>query len=236
MLVTLRNKVIFKNKESFEIKRTEDELKQIEEVWNKFIIGKNNIFNGDIYAVTNIKQENDQYELEIGKTKFADLIYAKETNKFKVYSLFSSILFKTKDNYYVVVKDSRNRLNLFGGMASDKDFIENTFNPELCLSREVKEELGISLDDKTIVSSLKASFVKIPDSEEAMYPTGIVYTAKLNLTKEELTEYFGNKKEKLDNEIKNILFYTNDNYLEMYNENDIREYIIEAIKIIEEEK
>lgn len=236
MLVTLKNEVIFKNKEEFEITRTNEELEKIEKVWNEFIDGKNNLFNGDIYTVTNIKEENEQYELEIAKTKFADLVYAKQTKAFKVYSLFSSILFKTKDNYYVIVKDNQNRLNLFGGMASNEDFFDNNFNPKACLEREVKEELGLSLTDQNIVSSCHASFIKIPDKEEYMCPTGIVYTAQLNLTKDELNEYFGNKKEKVDDEIKNILFYTNDNYLEMYNENDIREYIIEAIKIIESKK
>lgn len=233
MLVKI-NKVIFKNKEPIEIEKTKEQEEKITDTWNKFIVGKTDVFNGDIYAVTNIKNNDNYYELEIGKAKFADLIYAKLNNDLTIYSLFTSCLFKTKDNYYVVTKDKRDRLNLLGGMASTDDFVNNIFTPEICLERETKEELGLSINDKSQVSSYHPTFVKIPSTTEKMYPTGVVYTGILNFTKEELEKYFIDHKNNFDNEIKELLFYTKDNYLDIYKEKDIREYIVEAIKLLEE--
>ncbi len=232
MLVKV-NKVIFKNKEPLEIAKTKEQEEKINNLWNKFSSSKTDVFNGDIYAVTSIKSTNNNYELEIGKAKFADLVYAKQTNDLTIYSLFTSCLFKTKDNYYVITKDKNDRLNLLGGMASTDDFIDSEFRPEICLEREVKEELGLSLKDKKQVSSYQQAFIKMPSTDEKMYPTGVVYTGILNLTKDELEEYFITHKNNLDHEIKELLFYTKDNFLDIYKEKDIREYIVEAIKLLE---
>ena len=232
MLVKINN-VTFKNKNPFEIEKTKVQEEKINNLWTEFSKDKTDVFNGDIYTVTNISNIENDYTLEIGKAKFADLIYSKKTNDLTIYSLFVSCLFKTKDNYYLVLRDKNNRPNLLGGMASSSDFINNEFIPRICLEREAKEELAISINDLNQVASFEQTFLKVPSTEEKMYPTGVVYIGKLTLTKDELIEHFNTHKNNLDNEIIDILFYTKDNYLDILKEENTREYIVEAINFFE---
>ena len=192
-----------------------------------------NISNATDLAASYISNIENDYILEIGKAKFADLIYSKKTNDLTIYSLFVSCLFKTKDNYYLVLRDKNNRPNLLGGMASSSDFVNNEFIPEACLEREAKEELAISINDLNQVASYKQAFLKVPSTDEKMYPTGVVYIGELNLTKNELIEHFNTHKNELDHEIINLLFYTKDNYLDILKEENTREYIVEAINFLE---
>ena len=232
MLVKINN-VTFKNKVPFEIEKTKDQEEKIKVIWEEFSKNKTDVFNGDIYAVTNISNIENNYTLEIGKAKFADLVYSKETNDLTIYSLFTSCLFKTRDNYFLVLKDKNNRPNLLGGMASSCDFINDEFIPKLCLEREAKEELAISINDLNQVISYKKAFLKIPSTNEQMYPTGVIYVGLLNFTKEELKKYFITHKNDIDHEIIDLLFYTKDNYLDILKEENTREYIVEAIKLLE---
>ena len=48
----------------------------------------------------------------------------------------------TKDNKYVIIKNNHNCINLIGGMADKMDFIKNQFSPDLCIKREISEEIG----------------------------------------------------------------------------------------------
>ena len=232
MLITLNKEVKFKNKIPFSIEKTKTQEEKIKENWDQFIIGKTNYFNGKIYIVTDIIETKESYTLELASANFADLVFAKETHEMIVNSLFSSVLLKTQDNYYVFVKDRNYRMNLFGGMASSEDFINDSYNPTNCLIRELKEELGIDINDKNYVLNYYPAYLKIPvNTTESVYPTGIIYIANLKLTKQELERHFQVTKENLDHEIAELLFVTKDNYQELPNSNDSRSYIIEAIKL-----
>lgn len=178
---------------------------RIKDNWNSFIKNNDNYFDGEIYIVSSIKEENEILHLEVSKGKYSYLVYAKDHKELTVFTLFSSILFKTKDDYYLFIKNNHDRLNIIGGLASSEDFDNNTYNPTKCLKREVLEELGVSLDDKSIVSNYKMRFMSLPEKKDNIYPTGIVFTGDLVVTKEELKAYFKNNI--FDGEIKELVFY-----------------------------
>ena len=183
---------------------------KIKNNWNEFIKNHNNYFDGEIFIVGSIKEENEIMNLEVSKGKYSYLIYAIDHKELKVLTLFSSILFKTKDNYYLFIKNNHDRLNIIGGLASPEDFDNNIYNPTKCLKREVLEELGLDLDDKSIVSNYKMSFISLPGTEDNIYPTGIVFMGELTLDREELIDYFNNNK--FDDEIKELVFYQEKDY------------------------
>lgn len=237
MLIRIKTYPKFKNKVPFQIQNPPILQEKIDNVWNDFIKDKQDFFNGDIFIVTDIINNNDKYTLEIAKTKYADLVYSRKTQALTRRSLFSAILLETKDNYYVIVKDRRNKLNLLGGLASDEDFTNNNYNPTLCLKRELKEEINLDLEDKNIILDYAPIFLKIPVNEKAaMYTIGIIYTATLNYTKDELNNYFNNNKNNFDNEINELLYCTKNNYKEIKDFVDTRKYIFEALEILLEEK
>lgn len=233
MIVPIDKKLTFINKKPIEVYKDLSLEKRIQENWNAFLQENDGYFNGDIYVVTDLNETHEEYILEIGKAKYADLIYAKKNIDLSILSLFVSIALKTKDNYCVLIKNNHDMINTIGGFASNEDFINEIFSPEICLEREVKEEIGLNINNKNDIIEYHRKYLKIPAKKENMYPCGIVFTGLLNYTKTELEEYFNKQKENFDNEIKELLFYTKDNYLDLNKIENKASYLVELIETIE---
>ncbi len=196
-------------------------IDKIKNSWDEFIIDKdpNDFFDGDIYCVTDI--DDSVPLINISKTKFSALFYAKKTNEIIVRSLFSAGYIKTIDNYICIIINNRGeKLNLIGGMADSREIIDNKFDYKRCLIREFMEELGFDLiNDSNFEVTLK--YLKYPNKNElnkAHYPVGTIYEIKANYTKEQLIDMF-NKNEH-DGEVKELKFYNNDNYKDIFSCDD----------------
>ena len=192
-------------------------IDKIKKSWDEFIIDKdpNDFFDGDIYCVTDI--DDSVPSINISKTKFSALFYAKKTNEIIVRSLFSAGYIKTIDNYICIIINNRGgKLNLIGGMADSREINDNKFDYKRCLIREFMEELGFNLtNDSNFEVTLK--YLKYPYKSElnkAHYPVGTIYEIKTNYTKEQLIDMF-NKNEH-DREVKELKFYNNDNYKDIF--------------------
>ena len=206
---------------------------RIKEEWNEFIKDKDSdsFYDGDIYCVTDI---DDKIPLiKISKSKFSCLYYARKTNEITVRSLFSGGFITTSDNYVCIILNNRNnKLNAIGGMADNKDFINNKFDYYKCLVREFMEELGFDLvDDSNFDAILR--FLKYPSGEElnkAYYPVGTLYEIKTNYTKDQLIDMFN--KNKHDREVKELRFFNSNNYKEIYSYKSKTDYLDELFSII----
>ena len=206
---------------------------RVNEEWNEFINDKDSedFYDGDIYCVTDI---DDKIPLiKISKSKFSCLYYARKTNEIIVRSLFSAGFITTSDNYVCIILNNRdNKLNTIGGMADNKDFINNKFDYYKCLVREFMEELGFDLiNDSNFDAILR--FLKYPSEEEsnkAFYPVGTLYEIKTKYTKDQLIDMFNNNEH--DNEVKELKFYNNDNYKEVYSYNSKTDYLDELFSIL----
>lgn len=206
--------------------------KNIKEVWDDFIKDKNpnDFYEGDIYCVTDINQEN--LSINVSKTKYSSLVFAKKTNNLIIRSLFSASYIRTIDNYICIILDKRDRLNAIGGMADNKDFIDNNFESESCLIREVKEELGINLINNNNFEII-LKYLKYPSKTEltkSFYPVGTLYEIKTKYTKEELINIFKNNKH--ESEVKELKFYNKNNYKEVYSYENKAEYLDELFNLL----
>ena len=206
--------------------------KEIEKEWIKFSKDKNpkDFFDGDIYCVTDI-DENVPL-ISISKTKYSYLIYAQKTNKLVIRSLFSAGYIRTSDNYVCIILNNRNRLNTIGGMANNRDIKDDKFDYDGCLIREFKEELGIELNSN-LNFKIKLEYLKYPqgkDLDDSFYPVGTLYEIKTKYTKDELIDIFNNSKH--DCEVKNLKFYNQDNYNEIYSYDKKEEYLDELFNVL----
>ena len=117
-------------------------------------------------------------------------------------------------------------------MASNEDFTNNTFDYKKCLYREIKEELGINLDDNpNFINTLK--FLKVPSPEELKlhyYSLGTIFEINTILTKEELELLFKNNIH--DKEIKSLEFFNKENYKDLHNYKRKAKYIEELFNLI----
>lgn len=206
--------------------------KEIEKEWIKFSKDKNpkDFFDGDIYCVTDIDESVPL--ISISKTKYSYLIYAQKTNKLVIRSLFSAGYIRTSDNYACIILNNRNRLNTIGGMANNRDIKDDKFDYDGCLIREFKEELGIELDSN-LNFKIKLEYLKYPqgkDLDDSFYPVGTLYEIKTKYTKDELIDIFNNSKH--DCEVKNLKFYNQDNYNEIYSYDKKAEYLDELFNVL----
>ena len=206
---------------------------EIDNYWNKFSKEHPDMFNGDVLSVSSIEELDGDYNLTINAIEFCDIVYAKMVGNIKTRSLFSAGYILTNDNYVCFLINKNNIVNLFGGMASLEDFRDDTYDPNLCIEREFKEETGLDINSEKINYSMK--YLKYPSESENIkshYPVGIIYEIKVDYSKDELDSLF-NKLEH-DNEIKSILYLKLDENvnLDKYTK---KEYIDELYGLIKKE-
>lgn len=190
--------------------------KKIKDNWNKFIEGQDGYWDGDILAVTNYDSVNNV--LEVGRAKYSWLIYFITGGDLKIRGLFVSILFKTVDDYYLIVKNNHNMINIIGGMVDFEDLGDDDFNPDISLRREVMEELNLDLYNKNHISYYEFKYFRVPNMNGNYR---FVYRGILNFSKEEFIHYFDDNKGNLDGEILEVLLLTKEevNLLELDDDN-----------------
>ena len=148
----------------------------------------------------------------------------------KTRSLFSGGYILTNDNYICFVIDKNSIMNLVGGMASIEDFIKDKYNPNLCIAREFKEEIGLDINSDKFIYSIK--YIKYPNDIEDIkfhYSVGLIYEIRADYSKDELDYLFNHSKH--DNEIKSI-FYLKLNECANLNEYIKKDYIDELYSLI----
>ena len=233
MIVKAKNNIIFKNKNPIEIERNNTQIENIRQYYDEFVRDNKDIYNGNVYCITNITKQKSETIFELAKTKFEDIVYAHKHFDLKTRPLFVGTYFITIDGYYCIAKNNRNIVNLVGGMADDDDFENGSFNAEKCLYREVKEELGIDIREKQNITKINLKYLKVPSKQEdnlANYPIGIIYETFLKITSDKLEKEFNNNKNIIDGEIKEIILLKDFNILEHYDKK--ASYLIELFDCI----
>lgn len=127
--------------------------------------------------------------------------------------------------------------NLVGGYVDDTDFENDSFIPEKCLYREVKEELGIDIRENQNIVKINLKYLKIPNKEQnnlSNYLIGIIYETFLKITSKELEKEFNKNKYIIDGEIKEIVLLKDFNILEHCDKK--ASYLVELFECIKNEK
>jgi hypothetical protein len=210
-----------------------DYKNEIENYWNQFVQTHKNYFNGDILSVCDLKEQSGDFKISFNYIKFADVAYSKMVGNIKTRSLFSGGYIITKDGYICFVVDKHNSLSLVGGTAALEDVVNDEYNPDLCMIREFKEEIGLDITD--INFSFNKMFLKCPDEEDnkkCHFPIGVLYEIKTSYTKQELDDLFNSINH--DNELKTIVFLepNNPSQLDKYTKKDYLDDLYGLIKVV----
>ena len=204
---------------------------EIESFWKKYSKENPELFNGYVVSVQEIKElEDNSYDITINLLKYCEISYSKIIGNIKTRPFFSGGYIKTKDNYICFVIKQNSVVDLVGGLASNEDFVNDIYNPDMCLIREFKEEMGIDITSKNI----DIKYLKYPneiENEKSFFFLGIIYEIKLDLSMEELNALFKSKNH--DDELKSLLFLKDDDYniLDKY---DKKNYIDELFNLIKD--
>ena len=111
---------------------------------------------------------------------------------------------------------------LFGGIYDDRLLVKKVENNK---KYNMKEELGINIENPKFTIKLK--YLKYPSETEdkTAYPIGTIFEVKTEYTKDEIEEQF--KTNTHDNETSRLIFFNKDNYREIYNYKQKKQYIPE---------
>lgn len=205
---------------------------KIQSYWEIINKEKDFLRESNILIVSNFIKNNNDYLIELKKTTFSNYMYVKNQRNGDIRSLFSGAYILTKDQYIVAVMNRYyenelefETLNLVGGMADANDIVEGHYSSQKCLEREIKEELGFDINNSNW--DIKLKYLKFPSNSENSinYPIGTIYEIKTLYTKEQLDMMF--KKSLHDKEVKNLVFFSKDNYRDIENYEHKKQYMPE---------
>ena len=203
---------------------------EINSFWIKESSKRSDVFDGDIFSAVDIIEKGEVFNITICQIKFSDLIYSKYVGNIKTRAIFSGGYIITSDNYYCLVLDKTNNINLVGGMACPLDTENGVYNPDICLLREAYEEIGIDINSDKFNYSIK--YLKCPNNEENLknnYSVGTLYEIKTSYTKDELNNIFLNSNH--DNEIISLITFKKDDFSK-YDGYQKKDYIDELYSLI----
>jgi len=176
--------------------------REINKYWKKCLDSGKEYFNGELYMVTQIKETSQNSEIIVQKTNFAHWLYARNTindlGKYNLVTVFSSGLVITKDNKIVFGKmgeqaSTARKYQLSGGGLNDDDLQEDIFDMKYSIERELIEELGLNINDKSRVQGCEVAYLKTGGNGNV----AIIYEIKLNETAEEFLKKYNDFAEKL---------------------------------------
>lgn len=187
------------------------------------------LYNGQILIVSNLTINKNDYIIELEETTFSNYMYSKEYDG-DIRALFSGAYIVTADNFVVCVLNHYYKneleietLNLVGGMPEAKDIIDGKYSSKICLQREFKEELGLELEEENW--NIQLRYLKYPSENEnpVCYSIGTIYEIKTSYTKSKLKKMF--EEASHDNEVKKLVFFSKENYKEIYNYEHKKQYM-----------
>lgn len=215
-------------------KVTED---KVQEYWKQLQQETDLLHEGKILIVSELIKNEENYIIELKQTSFSYFMYVKEKKVGDIRCMFSGAYILTSDGYVICVLNDYyenemhfKTLNLVGGMADVGDIVAGDYSSQKCLKRELKEELGIELDEQNWNTQLK--YLKSPSKSEnpVGYPIGTIYEIKTAYTREQLQKLF--EKQSHDKEVNNLVFFSKENYKEIYNYEHKKQYLSELFEMI----
>lgn len=211
MLKNINNKKVVVFMKNTKIELPQNIQDKINENWKKIEEEGSNVWNGEVYGVTNLEDTEKEVIIECKKSNYAHYLYGERIGlpvQYECKNLSAGALIETSDHYYLVgeldeTTSYPHMLQVSGGGVDNADVKEERADIIKTILREVMEEINIDLEDKSIVSSFDTKYMYITEKNEQ---PGIQIFAKanLNMTAGELQEHY-----------KTYLAYLRENELEV---------------------
>lgn len=125
-------------------------------------------FRGDIFTVSEVIQSQDNITLTVELTDYAHFLHTIHKNKYEERDcrvIYTSVLVETADGKYVIGVMGEDtfapqKLQLFGGGIDKGDLKGYEIDLEHSAKKEIAEELGIDVSDKTIIKDFRPYLLK----------------------------------------------------------------------------
>lgn len=162
--------------------------KDVEEFWSD--INKDGIFHrGEVFTIESVTEEKDMYRILLNTTDYAHYLHSVKNNISDMEScrtIFAAGLVETTDSKFIIGEMASNtaypgRLQCAGGGLSYEDMIDDRFDLEKSVLREVSEELAV--DQEKHVEQCRPLLIKDIHVHDSLV---VLYHIKVNLSEDEL--------------------------------------------------
>ncbi len=230
-----------------EIILPDDLQNEIDKYWKSQIKDGRKYFNGELFALDEVIENKNKFEISVLKTNFAHLLYNRKVehdlDKYNVNTVFSSGLVITRDNKIILGKMGEQtslagKLQFSGGGLEFGDLgKDGIFDMRHSLNKELGEELGINVFDKDYVEQMNFYCIKSGGNENI----AIVYKINLKNSSEAFLQKYKLFTEQLNKnnilpEFEEIVFVSmKTNNIEEFiknNKNEIADYISGVLRSV----
>lgn len=184
--------------------------------WESLLISGKKFFNGDVFTINNIETNEDGVNIFVGLTNYAHFLYTINKNNYEDNDcrvIHTSALIETIDNKFAIGEMNEGtafpfKLQFIGGGIDKSDIKGEILDLEHNIKKEILEELGIEVENKSIVKSLKPCYLKSGGQSNFL---SVIYKLELLINEDELkvllnkhNEYLALKMEM--QEIRSLIF------------------------------
>ena len=219
----------------------------INQFWDKLTKENLNFYDGEIIAVQEIKENEEDILLNTRRTRYSHYLYDDRigvgNSVFWCCSLWGGILLITKDNYFVLGEMAETTstpfyIDTIGGASDINDVEQGKINITKTIERELKEEMNLELNDAKQIVNYHVKYIERPEGRRHVY--GVIAVGNINMTKLEIENHYkkylkylqDNKKEIEFKSIKFIPIGRSKQTLGKM-KNPKREYILQLLEIEE---
>lgn len=184
--------------------------------WESFMKEGKKFFNGDVYTINNIEASENGINIFVCLTNYAHFLYTMDKDNCEendCRTIYTSVLIETSDNKFAIGEMHEDtsfplKLQFIGGGIDKEDINGEILDLEHNIKKEIFEELGIVVEDKSIVKSFKPSYLKSGGKRNFL---SAIYKMDLLLNEQELTDLLNkhnqNLKTKMElQEIKSLVY------------------------------
>lgn len=186
---------------------------KIDTYWQKLILQKPQLKNGEVFTVTSL--DSDYRNIELAETDYAHYLYSQRVGGLGDYTvriIHPAALVITSDNKLVLGEMGDHTsmpgiIQCCGGGIDHNDLEGNVVNIRHAMRRELMEELNIDVNNTDNIKSFAPAYLKIGGSKNKMTVAFLLHT---NQTSSQIKDGFDSLGEKLrsqgkDSEFKKIL-------------------------------
>lgn len=210
-------KIHYTNKK---ISLPEEYSKRVESHWESLLKTGKKLFNGDIFTIEKIKINGNEIHIYVGLTNYAHFLYTIYKNNYEENDcriIHTSVLIETNDNKFAIGEMNECtsfpfKLQFIGGGIDKEDVNGEFLDLEHNIEKEILEELGIQIENKAVVKSLKPCYLKSGGERNFL---SAIFKLDLLINGEELVEILNKHNKDLllkmeMQEIRSLIFINSD--------------------------
>ncbi len=242
MLIKLENRKLEIRFNEQKIELPNDLNEKIKNHWEEALKITPELWNGEIFCVTNCVEETDKVILYCSISNYAHYLYDERIGcpkEYESHELSGGTLFETSDGYYVIGETNTTTsyprcLQVPGGGIDKKDISNGLIDMYRTMRREALEEINIDINSNQVLSH-KIEYICVPNEYISGYE--MVAKAKLNMTSSQIKGHYDKYKKYLEDnnlevEFRKIWLLKKEDSLEIFKklENPRRKYLIPSIE------